>query len=722
MPIRLPQVDYGPLYRAIGLRTGAKTSLLGAQSLEVVSRIRKLESQARREETVLGIAQLLLQFGQTVYGIFEQKQFEGAKADLHDLRQEMTGKIQTYIDNNQMSWTTDAEGNKIMEMPPEFEEWYQQSLTQVEEKYKGFDRVRSWTKDKLYEMYDQSTETALNYGRKYAMDQTLTEFNRNVTNAMTDAVNDRDFASVEAVIGSARNWLGDPQADNLLAGKREEFQFRIHDTEVRAMAATEGYGAAVEHAQGLDLSAEQTQALLASAHDASVVGEKAIVDRAESVYRERLQQGGSPSHVISEILESLPEWVRDEAEDRLRGIQAQIVADQTLKEFTGVRDDLPGLRKLYETVKEDATGRYEGIPAQHENDLRMIEARLVQEENRQAALSPSDKEMEKQAHREWVAIRAMMDLPSDKGGITWYQAWRMVGDRIFKFSPSVAWGAYEELRNFMPEQVKPFVKSFLSDTEALLRQWWGVKPSKELSPQQREEIALAQGYVYGALVDAIRRKPDISPVELRQEIMEPMALLYSKGLDVLHGPAVEQPFRPADRTLAEMQAIIESENLGGLMYQDPLTGRMTYAPGLEGALSQLYSRQQEMVAEELGIPFGQVGVKQAPELEGGVGLLRHYMAGGREYRFFIPDPAKPQMELYVWDGSAGIWMPVRPAKAPVQALPGEKMVPEEYKKVLRELGVVVPAAPAPVFRPGMTREETEEAARKIPGVSIPRRK
>ena len=240
MPIILPQVDYSPLYRAIGLKAGAESAFIGTKSLDVMSRIRGLEERQRsaekrwgRTQTILGVAELLLQAGQTVYGIFEQRNFEAAKADLHGLQQEMTGKIRTYIDNNQFTWSTDSEGNKTMKMPPEFDQWYQKSLSEIEEQHKSFPRVQSWLKDQMYQMYDQSTETALNYGRAYAAKQTLTEFNRNIENAMTDALAIGNFAPVEGVINSARNWLGDPAADNLLAKSRQEYELQLQNRQVQ---------------------------------------------------------------------------------------------------------------------------------------------------------------------------------------------------------------------------------------------------------------------------------------------------------------------------------------------------------------------------------------------------------------------------------------------------------------------------------------------------------
>jgi hypothetical protein len=242
MPILLPQVDYSPLYRAIQLKTGAKSTLIGTESLDIMGRIRNLEERQRSvqrrglvAETALGVAELLLQFGQSVYGIFEQQNFETAKADLHDLQQQMTGKVRTYIDNNQFTWATDDKGSRIMQMPAEFETWYQESLSAIEEQYEAFPRVQSWAKDQLYQMYNQSTQAALTYGRNYAIEQTQKQFERNVNNAMADAVNIGDFAPVEAVINSARNWLGDPQADNLLEGSRAKyksllFKKQVHDT------------------------------------------------------------------------------------------------------------------------------------------------------------------------------------------------------------------------------------------------------------------------------------------------------------------------------------------------------------------------------------------------------------------------------------------------------------------------------------------------------------
>jgi len=113
MPIVLPQVSYAPLYQATQLKGGARQALHGAQSLDLISRIRALQRQQRTTDTVLGIANLVLQLGNTVYGIFEQQQFEKAKGQMHDLRLDMQQKVQTYIDNNQLSWETDAQGNKV---------------------------------------------------------------------------------------------------------------------------------------------------------------------------------------------------------------------------------------------------------------------------------------------------------------------------------------------------------------------------------------------------------------------------------------------------------------------------------------------------------------------------------------------------------------------------------------------------------------------------------
>jgi len=697
MPIVLPQVDYSPLYRAIALKGEARTAGIRVESLDVVSRMRDLQERQRKSELVFGVAELLLQFGQNVYGIFEQQKLEAAKADLHGLQQEMIGKIQTYIDNNQFSWSTDNKDNKVMKMPPEFDQWYQQSLSAIEEKYKSFQRVRSWAKDQLYQMYDQSTATALNYGRDYAMKQTLQGFNRNLDNAMTDAVNAGDFATVEAVINSARNWLGDPQADNLIAAKRGEFTFRVHEKQVRAISATEGFDAAVAHIHGMGLSAEETQSLIQAADNANRITKTAILDQVDTAYRERLKQGDSPSRIITEILKTVPKWLQDDVEDRLRGIQAQIVSEQTLDQFTDVRDDVKGLQELYDYVKEDAGGRYEGIPVQHEKDLRMIENRLQAEKQRQEGMSPSDREWEKEAHRQWIMIRAMMD----RGEINWHQAWKMVTNRIYDLSPSVAGSAYNELRKFMPEQVQPFMKTLQSDVERIIRDWEGLKPREELSPEQLKEIRTAQGYVFDAAVDAIRRKPDITATELHNEVLQPMAQLYTKSLKVLREPAMERPLKAADKTLAQMQALIETEDLGGLVYHDLLTGRVVYAPGLEESLQQLYSRQQQLVAEELGVPFEQVEWKQAPDMQGGIGLIRHYVVAGKEYRFFVPDPGKPEMKLYEWNETLRTWIPVHPAEgAPL--VPIRERVEEETRRAkerateaLRIQGLTPPAPEPP---------------------------
>lgn len=706
MPIQLPQVDYGPVYRAIGMKGSAQQAFFGAQSLDIASRFRDLQRRQQRADLAYGVAQSVLQLGQSVYGLFEQVNLEKAKGDLHDLDQTMQDKVRTLIANNQFEWTTDASGNRVMKLDPELDRWYEQSVDQLEEKYKSFGRVRSWAKDQLYQMYDTGrNQVAMRYATEQGVALMGQQFETNLSNAMTDAINADDFAPAEGVISSAK-WLGPEGQKTLLAQKRQEFELGLIAKDVRAIAAAEGYGAAATHVEGLGRSEPETQALLNIARGQQADTGTRLQQEAEKVFQTEVVEGGqTPAVVIDRILRNVPEDYRDELETMLRAKQGGWAHDRTTQRFNLVRDNLPELRELYEATKLDAAGWYDQVPEQQRQDLEMLSTEIAQKERMLAGPSTTEEQ-------QWADTTLQYIWQSYiRGDINAHQAREQADRAGLQAHPAQYNQLMTRFAHEVSPQIEPIMKSIGSMTESALRRAWGLKEKTKLSPEQQLQLAEAAAHINRTAFDLFQENTKVSPAELSEKLQPLFQAFYATEYEALRKPIEEKVLESADRQLSRIQAMVDQGQLDDLVFED-LEGDRYFHPAATNNLQMLWAREQEILEEKLGQP---VTMRLSPQ-GWDVGALSVFTdASGKRYVFRTEDG---ELTPFVLEGQE--LRRLEPKEAPSPP-PKAEPIPEEYRDLLQNLGAQTlvpapaPAARPPVIGPGMTPEEAQRAYRQLRG-------
>jgi len=303
--IKLPTVDYSPALNALERAGQAQKAILSGKAANINKRQLQLQQDQTIAGAVSGAVSGLLDVGKEVYSIFEQGALEKTKAQLQTTQQEMKQRIRDLA----LSGAIQPGADGSIEIPADFERYYQEKVKEIDAGLGDFKSVRTWAKDSLYSIYDSLTETALNAAQERALKERDTLHAQNLATALKESVASGDFSKVQETISGAA-WLGADAKAAITQQAQQQWDLGVKDRQVRAMTTDFGFAKADEYIQGLvktGLSSENADALRNAAQYESKVAELKWIDKGIQGFQTMLATGATGETAIANVYAQTPQ-------------------------------------------------------------------------------------------------------------------------------------------------------------------------------------------------------------------------------------------------------------------------------------------------------------------------------------------------------------------------------------------------------------------------------
>jgi hypothetical protein len=376
MGIWVNEVDYSPLYNAIGSRQRAQT---------LRERGRNLVGDA-----IVGIAEAAVDLGKLVYEQARETALAKLKLDVQDYEQQaeqqerdaVLNRTEVYEDVDaggegaeQYSPLTEAtrsetdqtvpatEATKTIRMPKEYEQWFKNAQKQIQEKYKAFPDLVSWGLDQLYASYDASKERVLGEINKRNVSDLATAEDQLLTGALARSVAESNPIYYETALRNAKTPTPEGRAA-LERSMKEQYDLGVMKKDVVAKTQTDGIEAGLEDIakaeEAKTVTAPQAAELREAAAQAEAVANAFYQGKAQTNFKKLMQEGASLDFALRNAGNGTPTAYRPQVDKMLRAAyeeekrQTDYDADSEMLEWHGTHAlDGAGLwKKLHDPEQQ----------------------------------------------------------------------------------------------------------------------------------------------------------------------------------------------------------------------------------------------------------------------------------------------------------------------------------------------------------------------------------
>ena len=370
--MQIPNVDYGPLYRAASFKTAGKKSLLLDDSASLTGRQLELQSKGldlRQKEidqqsallpwqiatAALNTADTILDAGIKIYGLVEQQKaleaknaMMGEQVKIHQLADEMV-RANKFL----------ADGEKIT-LNEELKYYVENRSMEIQRDFKGFKSVQLMIDTQLKGIAEAETLYAYNQIAQKTQKETLMLAEEGLTNSYQAAVSSGSYQPLNDYINAlvSDGIVSQKGAELLKEQYKDKWEAGTRENILRQTVQTEGREAAITVLQNDDRFLGMSEQ--------EIVGYLNVIDNAENVTK--ILDGKKISEVV------------DIAKNQGKDIDGQIEAVRKLywdgeiskSSFEGVKDKLQlgqeeATLKSIVATQGDAAG-YKWSAAQYAND------------------------------------------------------------------------------------------------------------------------------------------------------------------------------------------------------------------------------------------------------------------------------------------------------------------------------------------------------------------
>jgi hypothetical protein len=322
MSLIVNQLDYGPLYNALG-------SLYKG-------RMAQAQQQENRANDIKAFTDILVEGVGALTGLMKETQVASAKNDVQAFDQEAQQKARDLILNNNYTIEDEAtrmgggpvggvgatgEGQKTIKLPDDYEQWYKDAQENITKKYAGFPDVRSWAQDQLYQSYDAAKKTALNTFYAKTLDDRAKQETIQISNAQKDSIAHQDFRFTEAAL-QASGSLTPAEKETARMALQADYNYGVKSDQVQKAAESGGVDPALAlidgWSKGKQLSQEEEDKLRAQAITGANQASGLWQSRADTAFNAAIEKGGDPEDAVKQSLAPVPEAFKGNVEKVLR--------------------------------------------------------------------------------------------------------------------------------------------------------------------------------------------------------------------------------------------------------------------------------------------------------------------------------------------------------------------------------------------------------------------
>lgn len=592
----MPYVDRDPLRNAYRTKTNAALSGVSFDKM-------RLQQKQNAIDTAIAATGLGLQLGKAVYNVFEAKKMEEAKKIIYEEDRSLRDLVRQGIyDGTIEVETVDGPDGPVssVKMPENLNVRLEEFNKNLDEKFKGYGKVRSWAKDNARANLDNAQTWAYEMAYKKGMEDRNQMFSENVDQSYKDAVSTRNPELYKAQVNSAY-WMSADKKAALITALDAKFHYDSYEQDIYEMVEQGGLTAAIEKANSYEGSDEDKRTLKKKALEKQKEVQAATTQKFLEIYEKEKERGRSPIDIVRALKnEDIPEEYKKEALEEVKKKQTIDATSYGYERYIEVKDDVKALRKEYKDIKDGAGSlEFDGIPITHKAILDLFEKRLAEYDKDDAKGDKSD-------------------ITADMYAIV--QAYN--SDREYNGRKLTETDAINYLRTLVEAGGDP-AKAYSLENDIITKGKTLYKPILEafdgaasvvIKKGDYQTTALANE-LKNSLADLIKDGASYDDVVKRKDVA--IGILSGKAADdflriVNKGGFIEGEFNTVDKQEYKIMKEIEAGELDDLIRYDRKTRNIIYAGGSKDTFKQLIKIQQSKLLA-LGYDTMQTFEKQGQE-------------------------------------------------------------------------------------------------------------
>ena len=533
--MRIPSVDYQPLFTATSAKYGAKQAAISAeqakltpQSLALQQKSLDLSKTDLAVKTALGAAQLGLQAVQVYSDIKQTADLEASKNNILTTGTEY-GELALEAILNNTTTVSYENGIADVKIAPELQSYKETKLAEIESSNKS-KTVKSYEKQQLMSLFASEDDAVMkNAATKHLNDiNTSFEMNHSIS-LQSDIKAGEGYSAGQALIASRRD-LSPAQRESAFYAYQKEVDFGRADAQTTTLAKAEGVGKAIEYAYSLEgFSQAQVQSMVSNASKASQSLTAAAQTTAQNTMRSGLESGAVPSTLYQQIEQAtadMPTERKNAALDIARATHIEWATSTTAENWSADQSlSYDQFKTQRESIaKGERSYIYNGIADTKTATLAMYDKAL-------SAMEESGTKAFSQATTDNInAIVATAQL----GAISGLEAVTQLS-KFTKDNPVATVKAINQIvSEAIPETLKPFVEDFTKNTlPAIMQDKFKAKTEGDLSAEQRNAITSAQMFAAGQFVDLALQSKDMNVSQFTEAMNNITRIYTSKEMDAI---------------------------------------------------------------------------------------------------------------------------------------------------------------------------------------------
>jgi ribosome-binding factor A len=512
---------------------GFKRIGLQQRSLDLQGQQIEAGAQDAMARLALGVGDLVLNAGSTIYNIVKQGQMEKAKAGVLQLTAEYNVLNTKSILNNKSGFIKNEQTQELeWRADPELEQWKQNRIKSIQENG-TFSEVRDFALAATQEVFNAGQERAVATAVSHAQKTANESFMQTL-----DAANLQDLQSPTGSEISDKAIRSNPllnkdQQEVAINANRAYLAMTRATNTVQANARDNGLPSAMAYLNDnrSQYTNEQMEALKTVAVKASAEGLEQLKVQAKNTVLEEMDSGRNPK----EIFKSLEERVKGQPTDRKEAIikaardaQTSRAVDRGMKQWN--EDEPKTLDELKAQRKSINTGalshQYDGIPETKEAILNYYDRAI-------ASLSQG---MGDGSTKPFDFAPLLANIRS--GTVSAYDA--------LEYGKSKAGENVENAKGFnsfyetvkkeiVPAQFKSIVDDYTKRIQPAITSYFGKSKTDDLSKEQKDKLYAASAWYEGAVLDMFidSASKDLNLATVEKNLKSFAEIYTSKELDAL---------------------------------------------------------------------------------------------------------------------------------------------------------------------------------------------
>lgn len=583
--MKIPSIDYTPLFTATNAKYGAAQAEVSAQQSQLIPESLNLQQKQLNlnkanliASTVLDTANLGLKAVQTFSDIKDQADLEKAKTNLLTTGSQYSEMAMEAVVNNTTSVSFEN-GKADIQLSPELKEYQASKLAEIDASKKS-KTVKAYEKQQLQNIFASSDSSILKNAAEKYLNDTNASFEMNAEISVANDIKaGSGYANGEALVNS-RTDLSASQKKVALYNYQKQVDYGRADATVTTIAKAQGIGKALEYAQSLEgFTPEQVQTITSNASKASQSLTIAAQTDAQNTMATGLEAGQSPASLYQQIEQAtrhLPAERKQAATDTARAAHIAWADTATAKNWeTDSRLSYDNLKAQRASIDNgERSYIYEGIPATKIQTLETYDKALKTMEE------TGTKNLKQETVDNINAIVASAKL----GQVTGLEAVTAIAS-FSKDNPTATVKAIDDIvSDAIPANLKTFTNEFINTTlPNIMLSKYNKSKIAELTPEQQNSITDAQMFAAGSFIDLALQSSDVTPATFRESMSNITRLYTAKEMDVLSTGTVKETTKG---TLESAMDILDTFSTVDALYVD-YKGNQTWAtPEMENTFDQ----------------------------------------------------------------------------------------------------------------------------------------